>query len=168
MVDAIQVAELRRFVEQLKLNPSILHDPSLVFFKEYLRSLGAQVPKIEKTERDYEDKAETKPSFSPKHDDDDDDIMESDVELDNSDVVEPDNEPPQPMGDPTAEVTDENRDDAQSEKSKAMEAISDGRFDEAIEHLTKAVMLNPTSAILYATRGNFLLLVHSPFSAECG
>jgi hypothetical protein len=49
MVDAIQVAELRRFVEQLKLNPSILHDPSLVFFKEYLRSLGAQVPKIEKT-----------------------------------------------------------------------------------------------------------------------
>lgn len=30
------------------------------------------------------------------------------------------------MGDPTAEVTDENRDDAQSEKSKAMEAISDG------------------------------------------
>lgn len=49
-------------------------------------------------ERDYEDKAETKPSFSPKHDDDDDDIMESDVELDNSDVVEPDNEPPQPVG----------------------------------------------------------------------
>lgn len=46
-------------------------------------------------ERDYEDKAETKPSFSPKHDDE---IMESDVELDNSDVVEPDNEPPQPVG----------------------------------------------------------------------
>lgn len=33
-----------------------------------------------------------------------------------------------------------------------------GKFDEAIEHLTKAVMLNPTSAILYATRGNCLLL----------
>ncbi|CAH2053435.1 unnamed protein product, partial [Thlaspi arvense] len=37
MMDANQVAELRRFVEQLKSNPSILHDPSLVFFKEYLR-----------------------------------------------------------------------------------------------------------------------------------
>lgn len=49
-------------------------------------------------ERDYEDKAETKPSFSTKHDDDDDDVIESDVELDNSDVVEPDNEPPQPVG----------------------------------------------------------------------
>lgn len=33
-----------------------------------------------------------------------------------------------------------------------------GKFDEAIDHLTKAIMLNPTSAILYATRGNFLLL----------
>lgn len=30
------------------------------------------------------------------------------------------------MGDSTAEVTDENRDAAQSEKSKAMDAISDG------------------------------------------
>lgn len=30
------------------------------------------------------------------------------------------------MGDPTAEVRDEDRDAAQSEKSKAMEAISQG------------------------------------------
>ncbi|KAG7577664.1 Thioredoxin-like superfamily [Arabidopsis thaliana x Arabidopsis arenosa] len=165
MVDANQVAELRRFIEQLKSNPSILHDPSLIFFKEYLRSLGAQVPKIEQTERDYEERAETKPSFSPKHDDDDDDIMESDVELDNSDLVEPDNEPPQPIGDPTAEVTDENRDEAQLQKRKAMEAISDGKFDEAIEHLTKAVILNPTSAILYATRATVFLKVKKPNAA---
>ncbi|XP_010468253.1 PREDICTED: TPR repeat-containing thioredoxin TDX-like [Camelina sativa] len=87
MMDANQVAELRRFVEKLKSNPF------LAFFKEYLRSLGAQVPKIEKTEIDYEDMAETKPNFSPKHDDDDDDVMESDVELDNSDVIEPELNP---------------------------------------------------------------------------
>ncbi|CAH2046884.1 unnamed protein product [Thlaspi arvense] len=35
---------------------------------------------------------------------------------------------------------------------EALEAISEGKFDEAIDHLTKAIMLNPTSAILYATR----------------
>ncbi|VVA98042.1 unnamed protein product [Arabis nemorensis] len=163
-MDPNQVAELRKFVEQLKSNPSILHDPSLIFFKEYLRSLGAQVPKIENTERDYEDKAETKPSFSPKHDDDE--IMESDVELDNSDVVEPDNDKtPQPMGDPTVEVTDENREAAQSEKSKAMGAISEGKFDEALDHLTEAIMLNPTSAILYATRATVFLLVKKPNAA---
>ena len=29
-----------------------------------------------------------------------------------------------------------------------------GKMDEAIDHLTEAIMLNPTSAILYASRGN--------------
>lgn len=30
-----------------------------------------------------------------------------------------------------------------------------GKLDEAIEHLTQAILLNPTSAIMYATRGKF-------------
>ncbi|KHN10530.1 TPR repeat-containing thioredoxin TDX [Glycine soja] len=38
-----------------------------------------------------------------------DDIIESDIELDNADVVEPDNDPPQKMGNPSAEVTEEQR-----------------------------------------------------------
>lgn len=28
-----------------------------------------------------------------------------------------------------------------------------GKLDEAVKHLTEAILLNPTSAILYATRG---------------
>lgn len=39
-----------------------------------------------------------KPKFS--NEDDDDDIIESDVELDNTGVVEPDNDPPQKVSDP--------------------------------------------------------------------
>jgi len=31
-----------------------------------------------------------------------------------------------------------------------------GNFDGAIEHLTEAILLNPTSAIMYATRGRCL------------
>lgn len=82
----------------------------------------------------------------------DEDIIESDVELDNSDVVEPDNDPPQKvggqmkvevmvsfmfhsltspplcwqMGDPSVETTEENRDAAQLLKSKAMDALFEG------------------------------------------
>ena len=82
------------------------------------------------------------------------------------------------MGDPSVEVTDENRDASQSAKAKAMEAISEGsdndcnvfdgivagnlmvlcdvgNLEEAIEHLTEAILLNPTSAIMYGTRGKF-------------
>lgn len=86
------------------------------------------------------------------------------------------------MGDPSVEVSEENRDASQEAKIQAMEAISEGTFciswmwvmfnltnyflmfnnlvfhligklDEAIENLTKAIMLNPTSAIMYASRG---------------
>ena len=48
-----------------------------------------------KYERDYEDTDETKHSFSPSYYDDE--VTQSDVDLDDSDVVEPDNEPPQPV-----------------------------------------------------------------------
>ncbi|KAJ1437780.1 Thioredoxin-like superfamily [Sesbania bispinosa] len=57
---------------------------------------------------------------------DEHDIIESDIELDNTDVVEPDNDPPQKMGNPSAEVTEEQRDAAQLAKSKAVDALSQG------------------------------------------
>ena len=84
------------------------------------------------------------------------------------------------MGDASVEVTEENRDTSQTAKGKAMEAISEGimsyeqyiasmnwghergfwwifcdtgNLEEAIEHLTEAILLNPTSAIMYGTRG---------------
>ncbi|KAJ6411202.1 hypothetical protein OIU84_007876 [Salix udensis] len=96
---------------------------------------------------------------------DDDEIVESDIDLDNTDVVEPDNDPPQKMGDPAVEVTEEMRDAAQSEKSKAMDAISEGKLEEAIDHITEAIMLNPTSAILYATRGSVFVKLKKPHAA---
>lgn len=90
------------------------------------------------------------------------------------------------MGDPSIDVTEENRDASQEAKSKAMEAMSEGalfsphpfglffsfstwlafnliphymwhclsgKLEEAIDHLTKAILLNPLSAIMYGTRG---------------
>ena len=48
--------------------------------------------------------------------------------------------------------------DKSSEKrSSAMAALSDGKFDEAIEAFTEAIKLNPTSAALYAKRASALL-----------
>lgn len=51
------------------------------------------------------------------------------------------------------EVTDENREASQEAKGKALEALSEGKLDEAIEHLSQAITLNPTSAIMYGNRG---------------
>lgn len=89
------------------------------------------------------------------------------------------------MGNPSAQVTEDQRDAAQLAKSKALDALSQGNafhsffsftsifqfsdylfyylyfnfpgyFDQALDLLTEAILLNPHSAILYATRGTVL------------
>lgn len=166
VMDASQVAELKLFVDQCKSNPSVLQNPSLSFFKSYLQSLGARVPPDPKPDKGMAEPEQhsddKKPNFS---NEEDVDIVESDVELDNTGVVEPDNDPPQKMGDPSVEVTDEKRDAAQTEKLKAVDAISEGKLDEAIDYLTEAIMLNPTSAILYATRASVFVKLSKPNAA---
>lgn len=98
---------------------------------------------------------------------------------------------PLQMGDHSIEVTEENRDAAQISKSQAMDSISGGKLSvsccsniadlaigrattsvcvtgklqEAIGHLTEAIMLNPSSAILYATRGKSLHVKHFDVSS---
>ncbi|KOM43176.1 hypothetical protein LR48_Vigan05g078000 [Vigna angularis] len=114
-----KLRELKQFIESCRSNPSLLHIPSLSFFKAYLLNLGARIPPQPKTEPSdsYEEKPDP-PLFAQ------DDLVESDIELDNADVVEPDNDPPQKMGDPSVEVTEENMNVAQLAKSKAVDAIS--------------------------------------------
>ncbi|KAK9925728.1 hypothetical protein M0R45_022995 [Rubus argutus] len=174
-MDAAKVAELKEFVSKIKSNPSILHNPSLAFFKSYLQSLGAQIPQDPKMASGVlgldivQDNSDTKEDFDVKRSDpvsdDDDDIVESDIELDDADVLEPDNDPPQKMGDPSVEVTEEMQDAAQLAKSKAMDAISEGKLDEAIDHVTEAIMLNPTSAILKASRASIFVKLNKPNAA---
>ncbi|KAJ6977003.1 hypothetical protein NC653_029014 [Populus alba x Populus x berolinensis] len=141
------------------------------FLEKRKESLGARVPpetKPEKGDINMSDSGECYDSKRPiEDDDDDDDIVESDIDLDNTDVVEPDNDPPQKMGDPAVEVTEEKRDAAQTEKAKAMDAISEGNLDEAIDHLTEAIVLNPISAILYATRASVFVKLKKPHAAIC-
>ncbi|XP_068317478.1 FAM10 family protein At4g22670 isoform X3 [Pyrus communis] len=173
-MDEAKLNQLKHFVEQCKSDPSVLADPSLSFFRDYLESLGATLPASAQKQGDSKSK-----SYVVEESDDDmadteaaqvhveeeeDEIIESDVELE-GDTVEPDDEPPQKMGDASVEVTDENRDAAQAAKSKAMEAISEGNLEEAVEHLTEAILLNPTSAIMYGTRASVYIKMKKPSAA---
>ncbi|GAB2224556.1 hypothetical protein Droror1_Dr00005318 [Drosera rotundifolia] len=176
-MDASKLKELKLFIEQCKSDPSILHDPSLAFFRHYLESLGAKIPTagaggsgkpeaytVEESDEEIKD---AEPDFvggGEDEEEEEDEIIESDIELE-GEVVEPDNDPPQKMGDPSVEVTDENREAAQEAKAKAMEAISEGKFEEGIEHLTQAITLNPTSAIMYATRASVFIKMKKPNAA---
>ncbi|XP_031406981.1 TPR repeat-containing thioredoxin TDX [Punica granatum] len=154
------IEDVKLCISACKLNPAILHDPSLGFFRAYLQSLGARVPPRSTS-------AKGGGGMSGAGHDDDSDIVESDVELDESDVVVPDDDPPQRMGDPSAEITEEKQEAAQVAKSKAMDAISEGKLDEAIDRLTEAILLNPNSAILYAARANAFIKLKKPNAAIC-
>ncbi|KAL9224367.1 hypothetical protein vseg_000405 [Gypsophila vaccaria] len=153
-MDNEKIGELKHLINQLNSDPSLLHLPSLSFFRTYLQSLGARIPPASKSS-----------SHETPDDEAEDQIVESDIELDETDVVEPDNDPPLSMGDHSVEVSEENQDAAQALKSKALAALSDGQVDEALGHLTNAIMLNPCSAILYATRGSALLKLKKPNAA---
>uniref|UniRef100_F6HHR8 Hsp70-interacting protein N-terminal domain-containing protein n=1 Tax=Vitis vinifera TaxID=29760 RepID=F6HHR8_VITVI len=169
-MDGDKLDQLKQFIEQCKADPSILSNPTLSFFRDYLESLGADLPPSAYKSEDSKSKnyvveesdEEMADLQDPQEEGDDSNIVESDVELE-GDTVDPDNDPPQKMGDPTVEVSEEDRDASQMAKGQAMEAISEGNLEEAIGHLTEAILLNPTSAIMYGTRGRtlFEILEHN-------
>ncbi|AQK61338.1 FAM10 family protein [Zea mays] len=102
---------------------------------------------------------------TPERDELDEEIVESDLELEGEIVQSDHDDPPQKMGNPSVEVTEENRDASQEAKGKAMEAISEGKLEDAIEHLTNAIVLNPLSAIMYGTRASVFIKMKKPAAA---
>ncbi|KAK4803125.1 hypothetical protein SAY86_001328 [Trapa natans] len=173
-MDSSKVNQLKHFVEMCKSNPSILADPSLSFFRDYLESYVSnlmlnwknetlETQKGHVVEEMEEDEAETEGGIKVEEEEEDE-IIESDIEFE-GDTAEPDNDPPQKMGDSSVEVTEENRDSSQAAKAQAVEALSDGNLEKAIEHLTDAITLNPTSAIMYATRATVYIKMKKPNAA---
>lgn len=85
------VAQLRMFTDLIKEDPSILNTPELKFFKEFIESLGGKVPTGSKSSptREFPKQQERpKPSApEPKDVDDEEELVESDIELDNEGVI---------------------------------------------------------------------------------
>ncbi|KVI07503.1 Tetratricopeptide-like helical [Cynara cardunculus var. scolymus] len=116
-MDDSKIEELKLFVESCKSDPSILHNPSLGFFKTFLQSLGAKIPPSSTSG------ADNGHAFN-------EDIVESDLELDDSDVIVY---------------------DGRICMFTALTTLV-GKLNEAIDQLTQAILLNPSSPILYAAR----------------
>lgn len=64
-MDASRVGELRTFVEACKKDPSLLADPNLAFFRDYLESLGAHLPAAAFTKATPKPKVSDLFSFAP-------------------------------------------------------------------------------------------------------
>lgn len=142
--------KLKQFIDVCKANPDILILPDLNFFKEYIESLGGKIP-AKKT-------AEAHPSQPEEVSPDVESEPESDLELDTEGCVEPDPvDEKQKMGDADKEVTEEDSDKSDAKRVEAMGQFSEGNFDKAIDLFTEAIELNPSSALLFAKRGQAYL-----------
>eukprot|EP01006_Ploeotia_vitrea_P026763 TRINITY_DN59710_c0_g1_i1.p1 TRINITY_DN59710_c0_g1~~TRINITY_DN59710_c0_g1_i1.p1 ORF type:complete len:896 (-),score=116.58 TRINITY_DN59710_c0_g1_i1:129-2816(-) len=79
-------------------------------------------------------------------------------------IINPPAEPELPMGNPNQEV-----DDAAMEKAMDMRGQAQAAFgtdpNQAVQIITQAIQLNPSSGILYAVRADFLLKQNKPLSA---
>ncbi|CAD7670316.1 unnamed protein product [Nyctereutes procyonoides] len=116
-----------------KQDPSVLHTEEMHFLREWVECLGEE--KTNSKEAKGNIKTE-EPSGE-----------ESDLEIDNEGVIEPDTDTPQEMGDENVEVTNKMMDQANDKKVAA-------KKKKAIDLFTDAIKPNPRLAILYAKRAN--------------
>ncbi|KAI7993740.1 FAM10 family protein [Camellia lanceoleosa] len=116
---------------------------------------------VEESNEDLEDNEKEPQPHGAAEEEEESKIVESDLELE-GETMEPDNDLPQKMADPSIKVIEENRDAAQHANAKAMETISEGKHEEEIEHLTQAILLNPTSVIMYVTRASVYIKMKKP------
>ncbi|XP_057638882.1 hsc70-interacting protein-like [Chionomys nivalis] len=166
-MDPRKVSELRAFLKMCKQDPSVLHTEEMRFLREWVESMGGKVPpathKTKSEENVKEEKRDDKTEESIKTDEPSSE--ESDLEIDNEGVIEPDTDNPQEMGDENAEITEEMMDQANEKKGAAIEALNDGELQKAIDLFTDAIKLNPRLAILYAKRASVFVKLQKPNAA---
>ncbi|KAK3864206.1 hypothetical protein Pcinc_030090 [Petrolisthes cinctipes] len=149
---AEDVQRLEKFIQACRANPQVLHHPELSFFKEYLVSLGANLPLPKSSTSTTPPKDEPMKESTPEAE-----MEESDVDLDNEGVIEPETEPFPELGETGKEPSEEDLEKSQEKRSEAMAAMADGDLQKAVDLFTEAIKLNPDSAMLYAKRASILL-----------
>ncbi|KAK2095532.1 Hsc70-interacting protein [Saguinus oedipus] len=155
-MDPSKVNELQAFVKMCKQDPSILHTEEMSFLREWVESMGVKIPPATQKAKSEENTKEEKPDSKKVEEDlkaDEPSSEQSDLEIDNEGVIEPDTDTPQEMGDENAEIT-EMMDQANDKKVAAIEALSDD-----------AIKLNPCLAILYAKRASVFIKLQKPNAA---
>ena len=188
------VDQLKGFISLCKSKPEIIHNEELTFFREYLLSMGANLPpKPEGETAGGEKKQQETPTPTPEAAKEEPAEMEveseeSDVELDMSGVIgDPNPGIDQDMGDPTKkELTDQEMESFDEKRSQAMQTFSEvskigskesvgdyiifyfkGEWEKAIIVFTDAIKINPNSAAMFAKRGMCYLKMTPKSTAAC-
>ncbi|CAL8266883.1 unnamed protein product [Gadus morhua 'NCC'] len=165
-MDPQKISDLKAFVQLCQSNSSVLHLPEMEFFRTWLKGMGAFIPLPRKSEGSCKGGCPCGPKSSAAQEEAISED-ESDIEIDNEGVIEPDTDEPQEMGDfENLEVTEEMMEQANDKKMEAINALGEGDLPKALELFTDAIKLNPCVAILYAKRASVFIQMKKPNAAK--
>ncbi|KAG7281173.1 LOW QUALITY PROTEIN: hypothetical protein CRUP_032876 [Coryphaenoides rupestris] len=163
-MDPRKLADLKAFVQLCVSDSSVLHLPEMKFFKSWVEGMGANVPLPRKTGGSCKGGCPCGPAPPEPAGSSSD---ESDIEIDNEGVIEPDTDEPQEMGDfENLEVTEEMMDQANDKKMEAINALGEGDQEKALDLFTEAIKLNPCMAVMYAKRASIYIQMKKPNAAK--
>ncbi|XP_070165987.1 putative protein FAM10A4 [Polyergus mexicanus] len=156
-----QVEQLKELAQHCIKDPSLLHDSKLSSIKNLIEHYGGKIPEA-KANDSADAKSEFKSDPAESQPESQSESEESDLELDMTGVIEPDNDPPQKMGNLTLKPTEEEIAESQAKRSEAVSAFVEKNYERAVQLYTEAIVLNPHAAVLYAKRGHIFLLLNKP------
>mmetsp|Transcript_39402 Transcript_39402/g.112478 ORF Transcript_39402/g.112478 Transcript_39402/m.112478 type:complete len:449 (+) Transcript_39402:58-1404(+) len=179
-----ELKALEAAVEKLKGDPTLIYTPDLAFFKEFLMACGAKIPDAPPKKANCEQsccheepkaKEKAKPAAKepePPVEEEEPDEPEEPEEPEEEDPDRlPEDSPPFPEQGPAGEIelTDEQMDAQGAAKQAAVEALEDGKLEEALQKYTEAIKIGNVSAMMYAKRAELLLKLKRPNAciADC-
>lgn len=158
------LSQLKTFLTLVKQTPQLLHAPELSFFKDFVESFGGVIPPPS-CSKGPSKPAEPEEKKSASQEDLPESEEESDVELDNSGVIEtadPEEEIEDVTGLIDQEISEENIDKANEKKIEAIGQYGEGNYEKAAELFAEAMKLNPGMSLLYVKRGQCYLKLNKP------
>ncbi|XP_034992167.1 putative protein FAM10A4 [Zootoca vivipara] len=159
-MDPKNVGDLQALLNLYKQDPTLLRAKQLSFLRDSLESMGDTISGFQRIEAFplKLGKEEGKPPEQLTSD-------ESDLELDDDGIINPDEDEPQEMGDENVEVTNDMKNKAEEKKEEAYAFLETGELQNAIDLFTEAIKLNPQSPLLYANRASAFVKLQKPNAA---
>lgn len=169
MVDALEAQSLESLLNALNEDPSLIYDPKVTFFKDYLQSFGAKLPAVGKGEKPS---TEAAPPAASEEEEEEEEEPEEPEEVEEEDPERlPEDPEPYPEKGPSGEqeLSDAQLDKQGDLKQAAAEALEDGDLPKALEKYTEAIKIGNASAMMYAKRAEILLKLKRPCAciADC-
>ncbi|XP_005304481.2 putative protein FAM10A4 [Chrysemys picta bellii] len=158
-MDPKKITELQVLVDLYCQDPTLLMAKQLSFLWDSIANMGdtilcsvkhASAEKIFKEQGKQPEAAESE---------------ESDLEIEDNGVIEPDLDDPQEMGDEYLEITNEMINQANEKREHAFAALDEGKFQKAIDLFTDAIRLNPHFNLLYVNRASAFVKLQKPNAA---